>query len=277
MEPTVEIQVIGQGVEVKDMKVRGPALFSSRTDEQNSLSDLGDLHSLYRKDSEGRVSLSTFTGGIVLTLIKLFVATFYDTRVASSAVHVLNGMDLGIARLKVRYTDSEPAQTWLSPQTPLTRRSSEGFTLGSAAGAMGGFGAHRRLSPSASHSSQQDVFGPAEDRKDQVYRPPALNVASTHRYSSPLSPASPDATWRKKPSLSPTSPVSIYTSSASPVSPVNTSWRRVPSLPLSGSTVVQTARGGGYNGDRKGVKPENRVHPERIISGEQIPRALSRF
>lgn len=191
---------------------------------------------------------------------------------------MLNGMDLGIAHLKVRYSDSGSVQNWLSPQTPVTRRAqsgAEGFTLGSAAGAMGGFGAHRQLSPSRSNTSNQDVFGSADARKEQVYRPPALNVASAARYGSPLSPASPDFTWRKKAQMSPTSPVSIYTSSASPVSPVNSSWRRVPSFPLSGSTVVQTARGGGYNGDRKGVKPENRVHPDRIISGERISWAYS--
>ncbi|OCF35437.1 hypothetical protein I316_02989 [Kwoniella heveanensis BCC8398] len=252
------------------------------------LSSIGEVQRLDPVGHEGRV----------------FIAEFWDTRDAASAITLLNGQKAGHARLHVSYL-------YANTNGSRTTTGSSSYTLGSAAYILGGLPRNTSRAGSSAASSEifgytgsttegsmssqlntpassnfrrirseQDVFGPRTP--SSIYSPDRRSAASSTRYSSPHG--------RHKAST-------IGSQSEYETSSHMLALRRRLDEPgtvqglannadIEARARQQQGLGGHWNlGDRKMIPAHNRVFPERILSGldlrttvmiKDVPNKLSR-
>ncbi|WVQ98656.1 hypothetical protein IAU59_005787 [Kwoniella sp. CBS 9459] len=251
------------------------------------LSSIGEVQRLNSVGHEGRV----------------FIAEFWDTRDAASAITLLNGQKAGYARLHVSYL-------YATANYP-TAHSSSGFTLASAAytpGALAGNISRDNLSTASSdvfgHTgsttegglfsqlntpassifrrvrSEQDVFGSRPP--SSVFSPNRQSMASSNRYSSPSS-------WDRNSIVG--SQSGYETSSqmlalSRRLDEPGTVEGLANSADIEARARQQQGLGGHWSlNDRKAIPAHNRVFPERILSGldsrttvmvKDVPNKLSR-
>ncbi|WVQ78027.1 hypothetical protein IAT38_000108 [Cryptococcus sp. DSM 104549] len=239
---------------------------------------------------------------------RTFIAEFFDTRDAAQAIALLDGQTAGQALLHVNYLSSNP---FASAVPTLARTASGGLTLGSAAYVPGALGRTTSHTPRPESTSSSDLFGysystgvsasshsnlhtPSTSsygrlRTDDVFsnRPPTSlqaerESADSARYHSPASgPWTPDA---GSPAEYETPPHILALSRR--LSEPGTVQGLVNRADIAARARQRQGLGGHWNvNDRKAIPEQNRVFPERIMSGldsrttvmiKDVPNKLSR-
>ncbi|WVF72272.1 hypothetical protein IAT40_007084 [Kwoniella sp. CBS 6097] len=251
------------------------------------LSSIGELQRLDPVGHEGRV----------------FIAEFWDTRDAASAITLLNGQRAGQARLHVSclYANNNAPRSSISPSHTLgsaaytpgrfARSASGAISSAASSDVFGNTGSTTEGSSSSQLNapassifrrvrSEQDVFG--SRTPSSIYSPSRHSIASSARYSSPRG-------WDRSSNIG--SQSGRETSSqmlalSRRLDEPGTVQGLANSADIEARARQQQGLGGHWNlNDRKAIPTQNRVFPERILSGldyrttvmiKDVPNKLSR-
>lgn len=190
---------------------------------------------------------------------------FFDTRAAAEAIRQLDGNVLGSSTLRVAYSRPSPADNQDSERLG----TGQGFTLGSAAYRTGIFNRSALSTPlSQQRVSETDVFG-ASRSPFGAQLPRSIGSRFSKHRSLPqnFGPSSPTDEYRSQ----------LHALPPTPINPQATGRRlSEPGLPagaVENSGMFASGRPGPGMGTRfvnpaQAIPEENRVFPERILSGE---------